>query len=516
MPSHFRRRAVLAGAALSALPRGAAQAQAPAQPHTSISVRIDRDVEVLDPAFRTGLQDGNIVRAITQRLVTVAPGGKGELVPDAAAELTQVSPTEVTFRLKPGQMFSGGYGEMTADDVKFSYERFIQPGPGGKESPYKAEWANLKEVQVTDRLSGRIILDRPRAGLFSIALGDVAGSIVSRRAVTERGVGHNTNPVGSGPLMVTAFEKQRQVVLRRNPAYTGQPAGFEQVAVRYVPDPKTTELGLRSGDLDFASLPPSQAEALRTAAGLKVEQQPGIANIWLGMNVEKPPFNDPKVRQAIRLALDVDQMLLAGFNGRAPRANALIMPQVVGHWADAPAPKRNVAEAKRLLAEAGHAAGFKARVLVQNQPVYQTMALVAQALLRDVGITLEVDAQDAASFFSAGKGETGKALDLFIIRFNGKLDPNFLAQWFTTGQIGTWNWQRWSSPEFDRLLDQGSAELDDAKRAALFVQAQKLMEDSGAFVWLTYDVGIFIHRDWLRPALLPSGIDWAMDRFAPA
>jgi len=513
MPMTIQRRAVLAAAAVSA---SALPGRAGATQERFVRVRIDRDVEVLDPAFRTGLQDGNIVRAITQRLATVVPGGKGELAKDAAAELTQVSPTVIEFRLKPGQMFSDGYGEMTADDVKFSYERFILPGLDGKESPYKGEWANLKEVQVTDRLSGRIVLDRPRAGLFTIALGDVAGSILSRRAVQERGAGHNTRPVGSGPLMVTSFEKQRQVVMRRNPAYAGEPAGFEEVAVRYVPDPKTTELGLRSGDLDFASLPPSQAEALRSAQGLKVVQQPGIANIWLGMNVEKPPFNDPRVRRAVRLALDVDQMLLAGFNGRAPRANALVMPQVVGHWPDAPAMKRNVAEARRLLAEAGHGAGFKARILVQNQPVYQTMALVAQALLRDVGIALEVDAQDAASFFSAGKGERGKSLDLFIIRFNGKLDPNFLAQWFTTGQIGTWNWQRWSSPEFDRLLDEGSAELDDAKRAALFIRAQRLMEDSDAFVWLTYDVGIFIHRDWLRPALLPSGIDWAIDRFAPA
>ena len=126
------------------------------------------------------------------------------------------------------------------------------------------------------------------------------------------------------------------------------------------------------------------------------------------------------------------------------------------------------------------------------------------------------DAQDAGSFFSAGKGDTGKALELFLIRFSGKLDPNFLAQWFTTAQIGTWNWQRWTSPAFDALLDQGSAELDDTKRAALFVQAQQLMADSAAFVWLTFDVSVFAHRAALRPALLPTGIDWALDRFAPA
>ncbi len=507
----FLRRELL-GASAAVLAAGAVRAQP--TPKTAISVRVDRDFEVLDPAFRSGLQDGNIVRAVTQRLITVAPG-TGELTLDAAAEVTQTSPTVVEFRLKPGQMFSDGFGEVTADDVKFSYERFIVP-VAGKESPYKAEWANLKSVEVTDKLSGRIVLDRPRAGLFVIALGDVAGSILCRRAVDARGVEHNQRPVGSGPLMVASFEKQRQVVLKRNPAYAGTRSGFEEVAVRYVPDPRTTELGLRSGDLDFASLPPQVAEPLRSAAGLTVQQQPGIANVWLGMNVEKPPFNDVRVRRAIRLALDIDQMLLAGYNGRAPRANALVMPQVTGYWRDAPAPKRDVAQAKRLMAEAGHAAGFKARITVQNQPVYQTMALVAQALLRDIGVTLEVDAQDAGSFFSAGKGEGGKALDLFIIRFNGKLDPNFLAQWFTTPQIGVWNWQRWANAEFDALLDQGSAELDDTKRAALFVRAQQLMEESAAFVWLTYDVSVFVHRSWLKPALLPSGIDWALDRFAPA
>ena len=147
-----RRRLIAGTAALAALPHGTAHAQA----KTAISVRIDRDVEVLDPAFRSGLQDGNIVRAITQRLVTVAPGGTGELVKDAAAELTQTSPTTIDFTLKPGQMFSDGFGEMTADDVKFSYERFIHPDASGKESPYKGEWANLKEVQVLDRLRGRI------------------------------------------------------------------------------------------------------------------------------------------------------------------------------------------------------------------------------------------------------------------------------------------------------------------------------------------------------------------------
>ena len=188
---------------------------------------------------------------------------------------------------------------------------------------------------------------------------------------------------------------------------------------------------------------------------------------------------------------------------------------MLGHWKEAPVYKRDVAAAKRLLAEAGHPNGFKTRITVLNQPTFSNMALVARAMLQEVGISVDVDAQDGGSFWSAGKGDTGKNLDLFIIRFNGKLDPNFLAQWFVKDQIGTWNWQRWANAEFDGLLNEASAELDPKKRADLIVQAQKLMDEAAAFVWLTYDVNFFATRSWLKPALLPSGIDWQLSQFAP-
>ena len=504
------RRTALLGTAATAL-----ATPSNAQAKTSIAVRIDRDVEVLDPAFRSGLQDGNIVRAIFQRLYTVAPGN-GELIPDAASDLKQVSPTILEFTLKPGQTFTDGFGEMTAEDVKFSFERFAIAPVNGKESPYKGDWASLKSVEVTGKYTGRITMEKPRAALFAVAIGDVSGSIVCKKAVLERGVEHNTRPVGSGPLMVASFEKQKGVTLKRSPTYTGPRAGFEEVAVRYVQDPKTTELALRSGELDFALLPPQSAEPLRTVQGLVVTQQPGIANVWIGLNVEKKPFDDIRVRKAFHLALDIDQMLLAGYNGRAPRANCLVMPQVLGHWKDAPTTTRDVAAAKKLLAEAGIPQGFKCKMVIQNQPVYQTMALVARAQLAEIGIQLEVDAQESGAFFSAGKGDAGKTLDTVMIRFNGKMDPNFLAQWITTSQIGIWNWQRWSDPKFDTLLDQAAAELDPPKRAALMIEAQQRMEESQCLIWLTYDVSVFVARSWLKPALLPSGIDWALDRFTAA
>ena len=512
------RRQLLAGTAAAglgglALPDSDASAQA--GPRSNISVRVERDPEVIDPGFRTGPHDGNIIRVVYQRLVRHR-ANSGELEMDAAAEVTQTSPTIIDFRLKPGQVFTDGFGEMTAEDVKFSFERIgLEPAAGGRASPYRGDWAGLERVEVTGQYTGRVVLARPNAGLMAIALGDVSGCIVSKRAVEQRGVEHNTRPVGSGPYALAALERQRGATLRASPTHAGGRPAFNEVAVRFIPDHRATELALRAGELDFAVLPPSVAEPLRTVPGLTVSEQPGLQYIWMGLNMEKPPLNDIRVRQAIRLGLDVDQMLLAGYNGRAPRLNALIPPPILGHWPEAPSYRRNVAEARRLLAEAG-ARNVRLKLLVLNQPAFQNMALVARAQLQEIGVTVEVDARDGGGFWSAGRGDAGRDIDMYMTVFNGKLDPNFLMQWFVSSQIGTWNWQRFASPEFDSLAERALAELDPARRSAMVIEAQQVMDRSAAFVWLTNNVSFLAHRSWLRPASVPGWLDWQYDGFATA
>jgi peptide/nickel transport system substrate-binding protein len=413
-------------------------------------------------------------------------------------------------------MFTDGFGEMTADDVKFSFERIgLPPKDGAKESSYKADWLFLQGVEVKSKYEGRIVLTQPRANLYDVVIADGSGCIVSRKAVEQRGADFATKPVGSGPYQLVALERQKGATLRRNPAYAGRKPHYEEISIRFISDARTTDLALRSGELDFAVLAPAAAEPLRSIAGLTVNDQPSIAYVWLGMNVEKAPLSDLRVRQAIRLALDVDQMLAAGYNSKAPRLNTLLPPQILGHWREAPVYKRNVAEARSLLAAAG-VSNLKVKLLILNQASYQSMALVARALLAEIGVTVEVDAQEGGTFWNSGKGDTGKNIDLFITRFNGKHDPNFIMQWFVSGQIGNWNWQRWNSPEFDALYAQSAGEVDPGKRRQLVVDAQRVMDKSAAFVWLTNEANTLVHRNWIRPAGVPGWIDWQYDDFGAA
>ena len=196
-------------------------------------------------------------------------------------------------------------------------------------------------------------------------------------------------------------------------------------------------------------------------------------------------------------------MLAAGYNGKAPRLNTLLPPQILGHWKDAPVYKRNVAEAKKLLAEAG-AANLKLKLLILNQPAYQNMALVARALLAEVGVTVEVDAQEGGTYWNSARARSARTSTCSCCASTAS-DPNFIMQWFVSDQVGNWNWQRWKSPEYDdALFLQAAGELDRAKREQLVVEAQKLMDKSGAYVWLTNEVNVLVHRNWIRPR---AGLD---------
>ena len=503
----------LAGAGVIGFPL-AAHAQASGGPRQTINVRAAAEFEVIDPAHRRGPTDGNVMRAVYQRLMTPKPNS-AELELDAAAEIKQTSPTTIEFKLKPGQMFTDGFGEMTAEDVKFSYERIgLPPVAGAKESAYKADWLHLVGVEVKSKYEGRIVLSQPRANIFDVVIGDGSGCIVSKKAVEQRGPEFGFKPVGSGPYQVTAFDKQKGVTLKRNPAFKGARRGnFDEINVRVITDAKTADLALRAGELDFAVFAPAAAEPLRSVTGLTVSDQPSIAYVWMGMNMEKGALADVRVRQAIRLGVDVDQMLLAGYNGKVPRLNTALPPQIMGHWREAPVYKRNVAEARALLAAAGQS-NLKLKLTILNQPEYQNMALVARALLAEIGVTIEVDAQPGGTYWSSGKADAGKNLELYMSRFNAKHDPNFVLQWFTPNQVGNWNWSRWNSAEFDALFKSADSETDPAKRRAMVVDMQKAMDKTSAYVWLTNEASALVHRSWLKPASIPGWADWQYTDFS--
>ena len=251
-------------------------------------------------------------------------------------------------------------------------------------------------------------------------------------------------------------------------------------------------------------------------AGAKLSNQPGPFYTWIGMNTEHETLKDIRVRKAIQRAIDVKSILDAAYGGTAPLAHGVVPLGVVGNRT-ASKYSYNPDEARALLAEAG-VSGLSVQFKTLNEAYRVTAAQIVQANLADVGITCEIVPVDPGPFWNLGlesKGEDWKGLQLWWMRFRTSPDPSDTMQWFVKSQVGVWNWERWSDPEFEELFAKGLSEPDNPKRQGIYVRMQEIMEDIGAYVWITHDPLNYIHSDKVVPDF-DTGGEVLVERFKKA
>jgi peptide/nickel transport system substrate-binding protein len=480
--------------------------RARAQDGRALRIRSYSDLQVLDPLNRLAQPEGDIMDAIFSNLIKAKPGETWEWQLDAAETIEEVDERHIDFTIKKGIQFTGGFGELTAEDVKFSFERIADPK---NESPYKDDWAALDRVEVKDPYTGTIVLREPFAPLWTISLVRGSGCIMSKKALEQAGGRFTTEPPAmSGPYVLKEWQPKQKTILARNPDFYGPAPDFEQVHVYPIEDEKTAEIAFEAGELDFTTISLSSLPELKAnpPAGTRIDERPAMSYVWLGMNVDNPALADIRVRQAIQKAVDVDAVLEAAYFGVAARSTGIIAPGLPGHR-EITSPARDLEGAQALLEAAG-VADLALTLDILNKTERTSAAQVIQANLAEVGITVEIRPHDSGTFWTLGDesaGDAWKDIQLVISRFSMQPDPSFATAWFTPEQIGVWNWERFDSKEFGDLHKQAIVETDPKKRHDMYVRMQELMEQSGAYVFLTHELTAAIYRDHIVPGLLPDG-----------
>jgi peptide/nickel transport system substrate-binding protein len=478
-------------------------------------VRVDTDIGNLDPANRVGSVEDNIIIAVCQGLARFKPGTL-EWEPDAAKTIKQVSETEIEFELNPGQMFHSGYGEMTAEDVKFSFERFNAPGDAGKKAAYADDWGALDKVEVTGKYTGKLLFKHPAPAIWVIGIPDGSGGILSKKAVTELGDKIATTLIGTGPYVFKGWKPNDRFTLEKNPDYKGTDAvHFQRIIGKPIAEWKTALLSFQAKELAFTEIEPTAIAEIEGDADSAIIKMEAIDYTWIGINVEKPPFDDVKVRQAIRYGIDVDAIIAGAYSGTVQRAKTLLAPGLLGHWEQAPVYQHDPGKAKALLEEAGKAS-FDCTFTCLNDATSQAVAQIAQANLAEIGVNVTINALDGGAYWGMGEGDKSKDLELTLVPYTSKFDPSFQTQWFLSDQVGVWNWQRWKSPEFDTLHKEAASITDNAKRAEKYMRMQQLLDESASCIWITHGVHDFAHAKSLAPAILPNGNNWQYRYFKEA
>jgi len=473
-----------------------------------VRVRGDVDIQVLDPGYMVGGMEIPVDYATLPRLAIAKKNGdqwSWEPAP-YVDKLEQTDPTHIAFTLKPGMMWSKGFGEVTADDVKYSYERILK-------SDWKDSWSSLDHVDVTDKYSGVIVLNKPFAPVWLLSLTTGVGSVVSKAAVEKMADKKFTTelPAECGPYSMTQWVPKQKLILTRNADWKGPQPDADEVQIIMIEDSNAAELAYQANEVDLTQIAISSYNRYKNQLPEKSKLLvlPGPFFQWMGMNTDNPKLKDVRVRKAIQRAIDVDSILQAAYGGVAPKSYGIVTPGVVG-YRETSSYSYKPDEAKALLAQAG-VSNLELELKMENTQERQTEAQIIQANLADVGIKLTITPLDSGPFWNLGqesKGDAWKTLELWLMEYRTQPDASDALQWFTKSQVGVWNWERWSDPEFEDLWGKGLAETDPAARAKIYLRMQEIMENTGAYVWITHQPQIYIHRDSLEPAFDSAGYDY--------
>jgi peptide/nickel transport system substrate-binding protein len=315
-------------------------------------------------------------------------------------------------------------------------------------------------------------------------------------------------PAVCGPYTYEATPGQR-AVFTANPEWTGPKPAFEKIEAHVITEVKAAELAFEAEELDCTEVGADTLarymKDMPANTGITVAGE--LQYMWMGMNTEHPNLRDKKVRRAIQHAVDVDSILAGAYSGTTAKSNGIICPGLLGQRKSTTHYSYDPAKARELLAEAG-VSGLELTLRTLNNQERMLAAQIIQANLGAVGITVKVLPVDSGPFWDMGqekKGDTWKDLELWIMRFGTTPDPYEATSWFTSDQVGIWNWERWRDEEYDKLYKDGIAETDEAKRRAIYVRMQEIMEETGAYVWINHEPESFVHTTSIKVNAAPSG-----------
>ena len=477
-----------------------------------LNVRLDSDFTTLDPAFWQSGADYTMINVLFPKLIEFKSGSDWEYELQAAESIEQVDELTIKFKLKPGLMWTGDYGEVTTEDVKYSYERYIDPE---LDSPIIGDWLPLKEVEIVDKYNGIIHLKEPFAPIWWSTLPYTSGAIVSKKATEKAGGKFTTDPgATAGAYKIESWTPREKTVLVPHDGWNGPKQGFDKIIIRPIQEPKSAEIAFEAGEIDITEISIGSVPTFRKQLpeGGVLDVRPTADYTFVGINIANDKLSDPRVRSAIKKAIDIDAILEGAYFGVPDKSSGLVAPGLVGHTGATPEP-RDVAGAKALLAEAG-VSGLSLEIDVLNNAEFVTAAQIIQANLGEIGINLQINQLDSGAYWNVA-ADRKEELQLTLIQYTSPPDPSWSTQWFLREQKGIWNWVWFDSEEFDDLHYAALKEVDIKKRESMYFDMQKVMDESGGFLFIMHPPSVLLYRDTIKPGLYPNG-GLKLSEFQPA
>lgn len=437
------------------------------------------EVTSLDPQVYGGSAWRVLAEVLYSRLVSFDKDGV--VVPQLAQRWEQPDARTLVFHLRPDVVFHDGT-PLTADDVKFSLDRILDPATGA------ALHGSLQgaTVAVIDPATVRVTSAAADATMLT-SLAMTEASILSRRWV-QGGANLKMNENGTGPFLLKSYEPAVRAFLERNPRYfvAGLPY-LDAIDFRMIKNDDARGNALRSQSVDMIDVVPwKDINALRRNPAIKIDMAGGVfMSVWF--NPSKKPFDDPRVRRAIAFAVDREAVSKAAFFGYGkPIYGAPSTPDSPYHNSTLDQTfVRDLSRARALLAEAGYPQGFETSMVVfQGMGIYTTTAQVIQANLKEVGIDLKLELAEWATLLDRkNRGDYQSVLYGTSLKIP---DPDTYLYYY--GAESTF-WAKpvgFRDPELETILAQGRARVATEERRPFYLQAEQRIVETSPWVFINW------------------------------
>jgi peptide/nickel transport system substrate-binding protein len=412
------------------------------------------------------------------------------VVPDLAVRFETADWRRFVAAIPPGVRFHDGR-EMTADDVAFTFKRFLDPAfVSGRKGGYQ----DLTAVDVLDRYTVAFVLEAP-SGAFPTNLANVG--------IVPTGSVAGEIPVGSGPFQLVEYVPDDHVTVAAFPDHYGGPPASAGLVFKVVPDETMRGLELRKGDIDLVvnDLSPDLVNSFETASDLVVDKVVGTDYAYVGMNLRDRVLADRRVRHAIGHAIDRSSIVHYLRRDQARETAGIIPPTSWAYVDDLFELGFDPARARALLDEAGYrdpdGEGPQSRVRLtlktSTAEAYRLQAAVIQRQLADVGIALDLRSTEFATLFAdVIRGN----IQLYTLVFTGGsvADPDILRRVFHSAYVPPVGFNRahYRNAEVDTWLDRANAALTIDDRRVAYAEAQKLIARDAPLIslWVRTNVAV--------------------------
>jgi len=426
----------------------------------------------IDPHRSTGDSATNVCNSFTvfEALTRQTNDGEVEMWLAQSVTADDDSAKVWTIKIKQNVRFHNGR-EMKAEDVIFSIKRIREPGTiaGGHIGP-------VERYEKIDDYTVRVTLGAPRSW-FPTGLCDTYSSMLPVDFDTQ-------NPIGTGPFKIGTLTTRESLQLLRNEDYHGEGAFLDEVVFRPFEDASAMINALKTGQIDVINqLDPSLVDEIESHDAFRIYSSPTGKLYPIQMRTDVAPFNDVRLRQALRLVIDREMVLNAVYNGYGQIGNDLYGRYDPDYAADL-VRERDVDQARKLVEEAG-LIGTKLDLVMADDVA---TALVLAENAKEIGIDITVRQLDGASFFN----------EEYLERpfFGGDYWPSgpyFLISSLADAPGAGLDQIRWRDPEYLALWEEVSRTLDPDQRKAMTHRLQEILFERGGWIVPIYinEVGAY-------------------------